>query len=339
MPRSRAASLVLVAGALVSSCGPVPELSSKLGLRDGLVIAHRGASLHAPEHTLASYWLARQLGSDFIELDVQLTRDGQIVVFHDDDPSRTTNAAKVFPGREKGHVGSFTWAELGQLDAGSWFNAAFPQRARPSFARGLRVLRLSDALDIAERKDEPGTPDLATLPGLYIETKNPSESPGIEDKLVAELKARQWITPEGQLMHGRKLVFQSFQELSLEKLRRLAPGVPRALLMEQEVDLDAAQARIERARALGHGIGPHGMVTRQLKVLTAIPFAHAAHQRGLLVHPWVLNTPWQVRLWRWFGADGVISDAPDVALATLGRKTACPLDECLGKLDPWLSSR
>src|SRR5690554_976441 len=69
------------------------------GAKRPLNIAHRGASGYAPEHTLAAYRLALKQGADFIELDLQITRDGHLVCMHDPELSRTTNVAEVFPDR------------------------------------------------------------------------------------------------------------------------------------------------------------------------------------------------------------------------------------------------
>ena len=84
---------------------------------DFLVIAHRGASSYAPENTLAAFDLALQLGVKHLECDVHASRDGQIVIIHDDTVDRTTNGT--------GRVTDYTLAELQKLDAGSWFGEQF----------------------------------------------------------------------------------------------------------------------------------------------------------------------------------------------------------------------
>ena len=113
-----------------------------------LLIAHRGASGYAPEHTLAGYELAIKQGADFVEQDLQITKDGVLIciLLHDPDLDRTTDVAKVFPGRatpgdafETGkpkqgfYTANFTLAEIKRLDAGSWFNRANPFAASPSY--------------------------------------------------------------------------------------------------------------------------------------------------------------------------------------------------------------
>lgn len=86
------------------------------------VIAHRGASAYAPENTLAAIDKADDLGFRWVENDVQRTKDGQLVVIHDDSLTRTTDVEEVFPGRAPWKVKDFTAAEIAQLDAGSWFS-------------------------------------------------------------------------------------------------------------------------------------------------------------------------------------------------------------------------
>src|SRR3954466_3454351 len=90
-----------------------------------VVVAHRGDSFHAPENTLAAARLAWEVGGDAWELDVQLTRDGVAVVFHDERLARTTDISDRFRGDERGTRGfllsDFDWSEVRALDAGSWF--------------------------------------------------------------------------------------------------------------------------------------------------------------------------------------------------------------------------
>ena len=161
--------------------------------------------------------------TDYLELDVQRTRDGVLIALHDDTLSRTSNVAQVFPGRENNTVDSFTFAELQQLDVGGWFNQRFPGRARHTF-RGLHVLRLEDIVEIAE--------GAARHIGLCIETKSPDRFPGIEQQVVEELAKRGWSGRAGP-SGGAPLVFQSFAPESLVQFKLLAPQVPRILLVDE----------------------------------------------------------------------------------------------------------
>jgi len=98
------------------------------------VIAHRGASGTRPENTLAAFRRAEELGAHMIELDVQLTRDGEVVVMHDDTLDRTTDG--------RGAVVAHTLAELRRLDAGRWFGEAFAGERVPTLAEVLSEVRL-----------------------------------------------------------------------------------------------------------------------------------------------------------------------------------------------------
>lgn len=207
-------SLLLVSAA---SAEEPASRAQGLGIPAPAVIAHRGASHDAPESTMPAYLLARELGADYLELDLQRTRDGVLVAVHDDTLARTSDVAERYPERRDSPVSAFTLAELKSLDAGSWFNAAYPERARASFRR-LQILTLDEVIDIAE-----GNP--ARTPGLYIETKVPDQFPGIEDELQARLDARGWLDRPG------KVVLQTFDRNSLGLLHKSMPQVPKILLL------------------------------------------------------------------------------------------------------------
>ncbi len=93
------------------------------------IFAHRGASGTHPENTMAAFEAAVRLGADGIELDVQMTKDGEIVIIHDETVNRTTNG--------KGAIERMTYAEIAELDAGSWFHPKF---------EGERILTLDEFL-------------------------------------------------------------------------------------------------------------------------------------------------------------------------------------------------
>ena len=101
-----------------------------------LVIAHRGASGHAPENTLAAFKRALALGATFIETDLQLSRDSHFVAIHDDTVNRTTNG--------QGKVHDLSLAELRRLDAGSWFGSEFT---------GERIPTLDEILEFSKKHD------------------------------------------------------------------------------------------------------------------------------------------------------------------------------------------
>jgi len=159
-----------------------------------LNFAHRGASYHAPENTLSAFRLARDMGADGIELDVQLSRDGSLVVMHDATVDRTTNGS--------GAVAQLTLADLKRLDAGSWFS--------PDFT-GERIPTLDEVFDAVGQ-------DLL----LNLELKAAGvESTGLEEAVVSCI-----------VEYGveEQVLISSFNPLALQRVRQIHPQLRLALL-------------------------------------------------------------------------------------------------------------
>lgn len=154
-----------------------------------LVIAHRGASGSAPENTIPSFRKALEMGVDFIELDIHLSKDGELIVMHDETVSRTTNG--------KGKIKNLTLSQIKGLDAGSWFSGEY---------KGLVVPTLDEVFQLVSGKTK-----------LLIEVKGTSvKSKGIEKILIDKIyryNAKKWC------------VVQSFDEKILEKIREVDPSV------------------------------------------------------------------------------------------------------------------
>jgi glycerophosphoryl diester phosphodiesterase len=140
--------------------------------------------------------------ADFVEVDVRMTRDGQVVVMHDTTLRRTTDVRTRFPHRAPWSVGDFTLAELRTLDAGSWFDARYAGAAVPTLQEVLGLLR--------------------GRAGLLLEVKAPALYSGMAEAVAAELdRPHSRATP---------VVVQSFDWDFMRELHRLAPGVPGGLL-------------------------------------------------------------------------------------------------------------
>lgn len=174
-------------------------LLSSFGMNDDeksdvLIVGHRGAMGYAPENTLESFKLAHEMGVDFLEFDVQMTKDGVLVALHDTDVSRTTNGT--------GQIKDLTLEELKQLDAGSKFNKKHA---------GARIPTVREIFE--EFGDETK---------YYIETKSPQSYPGIEEKLIALIN-------EFNLLD--KVILHSANIESLSKLHKLAPDAELGLLL------------------------------------------------------------------------------------------------------------
>lgn len=296
------------------------KLSKALDIPYPAVVAHRGASYLAPESTLPAYMMARELGADYLEADLQRTADGVIIAFHDDTPERTTNVAEVFPGRESDYIETFTYAELMELDTGSWFNEAFPERARDSFA-GLKILTLDELITIAEEGNNN--------PGLYLETKSAERHPGMEEEIVGILRERGWLDGAPSLpgpdparnvsgapvVHTAaspaRVIFQSFSRDSIARLSTLAPEFPGVLLVGMDAE-GGWRDQVEFAAKNGGGIGPVGFIAWPWNI-------GAAHRAGLVVHVYTINPSWQMKLVSRFGADGIFTDLSEVALEVYGK--------------------
>jgi glycerophosphoryl diester phosphodiesterase len=248
-----------------------------------LVIAHRGASAYAPENTLAAVDKAAALGVDWVENDVQRTRDGELVVLHDDSLQRTTDVEEVFPDRAPWKVKDFTAAEISRLDAGSWFGSAYA---------GARVPTLEQFVHRVERHHQK----------LLLEIKNPQLYPGIERQIVKVLGNEGWLDRR----HVRnRLVVQSFSADSIRTVHDLRPAVKTGFLGTPPVsDLPAYAAFTDQINP-SHGSLSAGYVA-------AVHALKGVHGKPLEVCTWTVNDAAAARRVAGFGVDGVITNTPDV---------------------------
>jgi glycerophosphoryl diester phosphodiesterase len=270
------------------------------------VVAHRGATAEAGEHTMAAYKHAADIGADAVECDVRLTRDGVLVCVHDRKISRTSNG--------RGVVSALHLAELEQYQFG-------PRRPRgrihwaddeirsvtdePDVENGL-VLTLDRLLEYVTAS--PGTVRLA------IETKHPTRhTRKVEEVLVDSLR-RFGLLGNGHPVEwaGKPAVrMMSFSQLAVRRMADLAPGIP-------TVQLIGKRLRPLRGEVLGStsatAVGP-GMA-----VIRADPgFVAEAHAAGKEVHVWTVNKPADMDLVRELGVDAAITDEPVELLRRLGR--------------------
>jgi glycerophosphoryl diester phosphodiesterase len=261
---------------------------------DVQVIAHRGASWDAPEHTVAAYDLALARGADWIEQDLQMTRDGQLVVLHDDSLDRTARG----PAADcSGLVRDKTLAQLRRCEVGSWFNAEFPERAQPAYV-GQGIPTLEDVLELYGGRAR-----------FYIETKNPAEAPGMEDSLLVLLRKHRLV---GRGAREGRVMVQSFSAASLERLHALEPRLPLVQLWDDDPPAEGWAAALDRIRRYAQGFGPHRRLLNERLVALA-------HERGLDVHPYTVNAEAAMVFALELGVDGMFTDRPDVLARLLGR--------------------
>lgn len=358
-------SLMLGLGQAHAAGQPTPvALAASEGIPHPAVIAHRGASFDAPESTAASYKLARDLGADYLEMDLQRSKDGVLFALHDDNLQRTTDVATKFPERKDSPANAFTMAELKTLDAGSWYNAKYPDRARPSYV-GLKILTLDEIIDIAQANPKH-------KPGLYIETKEPKLFPGIEHDLKEKLQARGWLIPAGAKQaknvasvgeSNGKVILQTFEKSSLEMLQKEMPQVPKILLLwvgegsiepkskvtfteSGEKDKNAFYGKqepkseaefkqwIDYAKAQGAiGTGPSAKLThggdQSYSDLVQPWMNKYTHDQGLLVHVYTVDEPVDFEKVMASGVDGIFTNRASELLKFYKRPAAASVDQVL----------
>jgi glycerophosphoryl diester phosphodiesterase len=299
-----------------------------------IVIAHRGASGHRPEHTLAAYELGARQGADYIEPDLVSTRDGQLVARHENEISGTTDVAerpefadrrttKAIDGKSMDgwFTEDFTLAELKTLRAKERIPELRPGNAK--YDGRYEIPTFQEVIDLAAR--------LAV--GIYPETKHPAYHRSIglplEPGLVAALRRGGLDDP------GAKVFVQSFEAENLRALRdELAVPLVRLLGPGAAVTPEALSTIAEYADAVGPSkvhIVPRDAAGASLP---ATSFVADAHRARLLVHPYTFRRenaflPAELRagddpaaagdlaaeLRQFFalGVDGVFSDFPDIA--------------------------
>jgi glycerophosphoryl diester phosphodiesterase len=215
-----------------------------------LVIAHRGASGHAPENTLGAFKKAVAMGATFIETDLQLTRDARFVAIHDATLDRTTNG--------QGIVHDMTLADLRRLDAGSWFGSEYA---------GERIPTLDELLAFSKKNDVV----------FYLELK-PGGSWGGEHALIGALRE------SGEIP---RTVVISFDAAVVLNLRKIEPTLMTGLLYDGQTENPLAKAVEVGARQLlvrGDLVTPALLTAARKKDLQVVCWTvnHPAHMRMLM---------------------------------------------------------
>jgi glycerophosphoryl diester phosphodiesterase len=266
----------LLPAASVSASDPHRSARGPRGRQ--LVVAHRGASGAAPENTLAALRRAVAMGVDMVEVDVQRTRDGALVLLHDTTLTRTTDARVVLPGRRPWRVGDLTLEEVRRLDAGRWFG--------PEYA-GEQVPTLQEAIDVLH----------AGGVGLQLELKHPELYPGVVDDLATELVSRHTYVRH-TLPLGR-LVVQSFDFASMKALKTRLPRLPVGLLGQP------AEANLPALATWADQVNPRHL-------LVDADYVQAVQDAGMDCLVWTVDRPRAVQRALGMGVDGVITNRPEV---------------------------
>jgi glycerophosphoryl diester phosphodiesterase len=241
------------------------------------VIAHRGSSGIAPENTAAAIRTAIRQDADFVEIDVQRSKDGRLVNFHDCTLVRTTDVEERFPGRPSYRVSDFTWAELRTLDAGSWF--------REDFA-GEPIISVRDVVKLVSGRT-----------GLLAEISPCGHYEGLPADLDAELRSIPDYVQKA-LAKGQ-LAVQSFEVDDAKDFHQRQPEIPIGLL-----DADRpTEAELVELSQWADQVNPQFTVTDSALVARV-------HQFGMDINVWTVNEPGTMRRMAELGVDGIITDYP-----------------------------
>ena len=265
------------------------------------VVAHRGASEDAPEHTLAAYKKAIEDGADALECDVRLTADGHLVCVHDRRVNRTSNG--------RGAVSALELADLAALDFGSWKSRdAWRGRDeepdwehRPEDPAETSVLTLERLLELVA--------DAGRRVELAVETKHPTRWAGqVEERLLALLK-RFGLDAAPSAAESQVRVM-SFSARSLHRVRTAAPTLPTVYLTQ----FVSPRLRDGRLPAGVRIAGPSIRIVRNHPA-----YVERLKQAGHQVHVWTVNEPEDVDLCVGLGIDAIITNRPRAVLRQLGR--------------------
>ncbi|MEK5493211.1 glycerophosphodiester phosphodiesterase family protein [Paenibacillus sp. FSL R7-0297] len=239
-------------------------------------IAHRGASGYAPENTIPAFELAREMDSDSIELDIHLTKDQIPVVIHDDTVNRTTNS--------KGYVRNMTLEQIKQLDAGSWFNKAYPMFAREIYV-GTTIPTLDEVFETFGKEIS-----------YVLEIKESTPKINIEVLLNEYIKKYDL---------EKVVAIHSFSAASLRKFHSINPDIPLYQLVWNDYSsVRLTEAYLADVKSYAVGISPNFQGT-------SASYVAQIKRAGLKVMPYTINYQLNMdKAYSW-GVDGVYTNFPD----------------------------
>jgi glycerophosphoryl diester phosphodiesterase len=263
--------VALGAGVLIMTISGSAQYSKKT------LVAHRGASAYAPEHTVAAYKLAIEMGADYVEQDLAVTKDGVLICLHDASLERTTNVEQLFPDRaismsiegktRRAWVANdFTLAEIKTLDAGSWFDAKFAGERIPTFDEAIALIR--------------------GKAGIFPELKTPEIYAGrnvrFEEIVAAALDKHGLRGPKAD--PKTPVILQTFGQSSARKLAEMKVGVPVVLLLGDDEGFKTA-AQLKAWKGIVQGFGPTKNIVRDNP-----EFVKWAHAEGMTVTPYTFRS-------------------------------------------------
>jgi glycerophosphoryl diester phosphodiesterase len=243
-------------------------------------VAHRGGASLAPENTLAAFRNALTMPIDAIELDVQMSRDGQPIVFHDATVDRLTDGT--------GNILDLDFAYLRSLNVAEHFDGGWPQREQiPTLGEVLQLTRNRVRVYIELK--------LGECDGGY------SRYPNIAEAIVREVRAAKMVD---------RVMIISFDWVTLARLRRLEPALLTGALVSSELWKLEDDPHLEKLCKQVTAAGcnwinmDHALCTPEILTI--------AHQNGFKVGLWTVNELTELRQWAQAGIDSLTSDRPDL---------------------------
>jgi glycerophosphoryl diester phosphodiesterase len=287
--------MILLAGCSAPSTLPLPTAPSTLARSNTshpttstasssiALVAHRGGAGLGAENVLSTFQIGLNYNSDYLEMDVHLTKDGIPVIIHDATLDRTTNST--------GPVSNFTFAQLLNLNAA----------AKYVKSNGERIPPLAEVLDLA--KPAPA--------GLEVEIKVGADGkpyPGIEQKVMDEIVARDMVD---------RVKIMAFEFETLKRVRAISPGVKTVALMTTDyfrrMDISKPAAIIDDVSTYSaNGIGVN-------KDLLTAALVDEAHRRKMAVGVWTVDGEAEMQKFIGMGVDSITTNRPDILKKVLGR--------------------
>jgi glycerophosphoryl diester phosphodiesterase len=284
-----------------------------------LNIAHRGARAYAPENTLVAFAKAKAFGCEMFEMDVRMSKDGVVVVHHDEHLTRCTDAKTKFPDRSSYKVADFTAIELSSLDAGSWYveQLALPCAERQAFLQSLMDAEITQFISPSERNlyasgnikiptlDE--TLSLAKELGMMvnIELKSqPDTDSGLVESVVKSVLATNL---------EDKILISAFDHDLLRQVRQLTKKITTGVLTDSPIKGPLSYLR--RLKANTYNLGYRK--DYKLDGFSGLPgnryLAHIdrVYKAGFGVNIWTCNDPEEMAYLLAAGITGLISDYPN----------------------------
>lgn len=260
----------------------IQVMAQQKSIRTPIVVAHRGASAYAPENTLSAIKKAITMGVDMIEIDVQLSKDKQVVVMHDLSVDRTTNG--------NGRVRDLLFDEIRKLDAGSWFSSEFA---------GEKVPTLEEVIETVKGKCK-----------LLIEVKRVKTSkPEIEAKIIQLINkhnAHNWC------------IVQSFESEVVKNIQALDNSIECHKLVTMNISVLPlhVDSRIKTGTIYKYktvqSINPYFKMLNKRKV-------DKIHSRGQKIITWTVNEKQDMKRMIEMGVDGIITNYPDRLIELLNK--------------------